>query len=141
MGAAQTQPMTVAARIEIVTAGRPEPGQSQILTKAQGRTQSAAWAGAPVLSQSSSAAPGTESFQSQWRSLLATLGADGNGLIQEEAGADGIQNSAEPALAETPRKATPAAPTLSSAAALLPSPGGVPQGGPAALATKLPVVG
>ena len=33
MGAAQTQPMTVAARIEIVTAGRPEPGQSQILTK------------------------------------------------------------------------------------------------------------
>ena len=95
MGAAQTQPMTVAARIEIVTAGRPEPGQSQILTKAQGRTQSAAWAGAPVLSQSSSAAPGTESFQSQWRSLLATLGADGNGLIQEEAGADGIQNSAE----------------------------------------------
>ncbi len=141
MGAAQTQPMTVAARIEIVTAGRPEPGQSQILTKAQGRTQSAAWAGAPVLSQSSSAAPGTESFQSQWRSLLATLGADGNGLIQEEAGADGIQNSAEPALAETPRKATPAAPTLSSAAALLPSPGGVPQGGPAAIATKLPVVG
>ena len=129
--------MSVAAGIEIVTSGRPEPGQSQVPTKAPGKAQGTGWAGAPGASPSSSSEPGAESFRTSWKSVLASLGAGLDGLSEEEAGAGGVSASAEPDLAQAAQTGSPATLTLLSGAALSLRQGRAPQGGSAASATML----
>jgi hypothetical protein len=132
--------MTVAVGNKIVMSGSSEHGQSQVLTRGTAKAQGTAWAGAPATISPSSSSSDAESFRSGLQSLLASLSANGNGLIQEEPAADGIEAQAESAssgllakaaLAASPNAEIPALTLL--AARTLPS-------SPVAGATQLPMV-
>jgi hypothetical protein len=98
--------MTVAVGIEIGMSGRSEPGQNQALTRGATKTQGTAWGGAVATNAASTSASGAGSFRSGLQSLLASLNADGNGLIQAEPAANGTQAQADSALTGSLGKGT-----------------------------------
>jgi hypothetical protein len=128
--------MSVAAGIEIVTGGLSEPSLNQAAPNAADRAQGAGWAGAQAVDSSSASASGAQSFRSSWQSMLASLGAGGNRLGEEEGGADIAPPSAVPAL-DAAQVASPGTSLLLSGAALSLQPGRAPHGPPAASATIL----
>jgi hypothetical protein len=93
--------MTVAASIEILAGGCPEPGQTLLGARAAGNAQSSGWSGAAAAHSSPSSVPGAASFRASWQSLLASAGIGADDLKEEETGADGISTAAKGMLAET----------------------------------------
>jgi hypothetical protein len=132
--------MTVAVGHQIGISGSSEHGQSQASTRGASKPQGVAWAGAPATISPSSFSAGAESFRSGLQSLLASLSANGNGLIQEEPAAEGIEVQAESAAAGLLSKATPqASPTAETPALSLLAARTLPSS-PAPSATQLPAV-
>lgn len=131
--------MTVAARIDPGMSGHSEPGQGQALTHGAAKAHGTGWAGAPAANSPLSSAPGAESFRSGWQSLLASMSADENSLIQHEPAADGMQVQAASVLTgSTGKTSRPASPTAEAPALTLVPPGTQPQK-PAAIATHMPL--
>jgi hypothetical protein len=112
--------MTVATGIEIGPGGRSAADQGQVLARTLGKTPRAGWGSAVDASSSANAVPGAESFRSGWQSLLASLGADMEGLSGAEAETGETQETAEAALAESGEKASAKTSTLAGAATLPP---------------------
>lgn len=112
--------MTVATGIEIGPGGRSTADQGQVLARTPGKTPSAGWGSVLDASSSANAVPGAESFRSGWQSLLASLGADMEGLSGAEAETGETQETAEAALAESGEKASAKTSTLAGAATLPP---------------------
>ena len=136
--------MTVAVGIKIGMSGRSESGQSQALARGAAKAQGPGWTGAVATNAASTSASGAESFRSGLQSLLASLSADGNGLIQEDPVAVGIQAQADSALTGSPGKTNQPAsqpaslPGEDSALSLIPA--RIPAANSAAIATQLPLL-
>ena len=126
--------MSVAAGIEMVTGGHSEAGPSQAAPNAADRAQGAGWDGARAVDSPSASSSGAQSFRSSWQSMLASLGASGNGPGEEEGEAEITPVSAAAAL-DAGQVATPGTAPLFGGAALCMQPGRAPHGPPAASAT------
>jgi hypothetical protein len=129
--------MTVAAQIDLGMSGRSAPGHGQARALGGAKGLGTGWAGTPAANSPSSSAPGAESFRSGWQSLLASMSADRNTLIEREQAADGMQAQTESVLTGSPGETSrPASPPAEAPALSLVQPGTPPEK-PAAIATQL----